>query len=352
MGVLIDCTPSTRESPTVHQRSRPATLVIAGLLLVLAACSGATSSASGRPSSTTSSRATSTSSTSSSRTARPSQVTVALAPWRLPRASARAVVLADGRSLLVLGGLDGKKQTTAQELRVDVATGATTQVGTLAQPVHDAAGASVHGVPMVFGGGNATESAAVQRFVPGGTAAIAGRLPIPRSDLGAVTVGDRAYLVGGYDGSRTRATALATSDGAAFSLLGDLPVPVRYPAVAAEGTDVVVLGGVAAAGDTAAVQVLDTRTGMVRVVGQLPKTLSHAAAATVRGQIYVFGGRWGGTPTAQVWRWDSATTALVPVGTLAAPVTDGAAATVGDTAYLVGGESPAPIATVSELRVR
>ncbi len=257
----------------------------------------------------------------------------------------------------MLGGFDGAKQTTAQVLRVDLATGATTQAGSLGQAVHDAAGASVQGAPMVFGGGNASESAAVQRFVPGGTAAMVGRLPIPRSDLGAVTVGARAYLVGGYDGATVRATAIATSDGVKFDILGNLPVPVRYPAVAAAGTDVVVLGGTtratdSAAGDTTAVQVLDTRTGAVRVVAQLPKTLSHASAATVRGQVYVFGGRWGGTPTAQVWRWDAATAALVPVGTMTAASTDGGAATVGDTAYYVGGESPNPTATVFELRVR
>ena len=156
---------------------------------------------------------------------------------------------------------------------------------------------------------------------------------------------------------RVRATTIATSDGAKFDILGDLPVPVRYPAVAAEGTDVVVLGGTTGAtdgtaGDTTAVQVLDTRTGTVRVVGQLPKTLAHAVAATVRGRVYVFGGRWGGVPTAQVWRWDSATATLVPVGMMASAVTDGAAATIGDTAYFVGGESPNPISTVTELRAR
>jgi N-acetylneuraminic acid mutarotase len=184
-----------------------------------------------------------------------------------------------------------------------------------------------------------------------------GRLPIPRSDLAAVAVGSRAYIIGGYDGARVRATTIGTSDGIKFDILGDLPVPVRYPAVAAQGTDVIVVGGTtrgtdSTAGDTTAVQVLDTRTGAVRVLAQLPKTLAHATAATVRGQVYVFGGRWGGVPTNQVWRWDSASAMLVPVGTMAAAVTDGAAATIGDTAYFVGGESPNPIATVTELRAR
>ena len=274
------------------------------------------------------------------------------APWRLPRPSAREVVVADRGDLLVLGGFDGSRQTIAEVLRVNVTTGAAAEAGTLAEAVHDAAGTSVQGIPTVFGGGNATEASAVQRFVPGGVAAVAGHLPIARSDLGAVTVGARTFLVGGYDGSSIRATALSTTDGVTFALLGDLPVPVRYPAVAATGTDVVILGGTTSSGPTADVQVLDTETGVARVVGRLPATLSDASATTVRGQIYVFGGIWGGTPSAQVWRWDPATTTLVPVGTLPAPTTDGAATTIGDTAYFVGGESPLPTATVSVLTVR
>jgi N-acetylneuraminic acid mutarotase len=210
----------------------------------------------------------------------------------------------------------------------------------------------VEGIATVFGGGNATEASAVQRFVPGGVATIAGHLPIARSDLGAVTVGARTYLVGGYDGNSIRATALSTVDGVTFALLGDLPVPVRYPAVAATGTDVVILGGTTASGPTADVQVLDTRTGVARVAGRLPATLSDASATTVRGQIYVFGGIWGGRPSSQVWRWDPTTTTLEPVGNLPAPTTDGAATTIGDTAYFVGGESPRPTSTVSVLTVR
>ena len=284
-------------------------------------------------------------------TPRPPQVAVVTAPWHLPRPSAREALVADGKALLVLGGFDGSRQTIAQVLRVDTRTGTTTVAGSLVASVHDTAGALVQGAATVFGGGNASESAAVQRF-DGTGSTVVGRLPIPRSDLAVVTVGARAYVVGGFDGSSIRATTLSTDDGASFALLGDLPIPVRYPAVAATGTDVVVLGGVTAGGDTRAVQVLDTTTGHVRVAAQLPATLSHASATTVRGQVYVFGGSWGGTPSGRVWRWDAPTLQLLPVGTLPAPTTDGAAATIGDIGYYVGGEAPAPVATVSELRVR
>jgi len=317
----------------------------AGLVLTLAACGGGSSPSARVPATSTSRPAATTT------TPRPPQVTVVTAPWRLPRPSAREALVADGDALVVLGGFDGAKQTIAQVLRVDTKTGTTTVAGSLSAAVHDTAGALVGRAATVFGGGNASETAAVQRFDGIGTTVV-GQLPIPRSDLAVVTVGARAYVVGGYDGSSIRATTLSTDDGVSFALLGDLPVPVRYPAVAATGTDIVVLGGVTADGDTRAVQVLDTTTGRVRVAAQLPATLSHASATTVRGQVYVFGGSWGGTPSARVWRWDAPALELVPVGTLPAPTTDGAAATIGDIGYYVGGESPAPVATVTELRVR
>ena len=212
------------------------------------------------------------------------------------------MLLAEGDHLLLVGGLDGARRTTAQILRLDPAHGTVTPAGALETGVHDAAGAVLGGVPMVFGGGSASESAAVQALGLGGPTRVIGQLPIPRSDLGAVTVANRAYLVGGYDGARIRATALATADGVTFDRLGDLPVPVRYPAVAALGSDVYVIGGSTNAGAVRAVQVLDTRSGVVRLAGQLPESLTDAVAATVRGRVYVFGGLSGGAPSAQVWR--------------------------------------------------
>lgn len=289
----------------------------------------------------------------------PKVPTVALttASWTLPRPSAREVVVADGDSLLLLGGLDGNRQTIAEVLRLDPGTGLVTRAGALGAAVHDAAGALVGGVPMVFGGGNSAETAAVQAFGPGASSRTVGRLPIPRSDLSAATVGDRTFLIGGYDGATVRKSVIATSDGVAFSVLGDTPVPVRYAAVAAVGTDVYVIGGSNGGVGTRAVQALDTRTGVVRAIGELPQTLSDAVAATVDGRVYVFGGEWGGRPSAQVWRLEIGTAgapgvALTPVATLPTPVANAAVAVIGHRAYLVGGESPAMLSTVSILEVR
>ena len=277
------------------------------------------------------------------------------ASWTLPRPSARQVVVGDGDHLFVLGGFDGNRQTIADVLRIDVRSGSATRAGALQTAVHDAAGALVGGVPMVFGGGNSAETAAVQAFGPGATSRTVGRLPIPRSDLSAATVGGRTFLIGGYDGSTVRKSVIATTDGVTFSVLGDTPVPVRYAAVAAVGTDVYVIGGSNGGVGTRAVQVLDTRTGAVRSIGELPQSLSDAVAATVDGRVYVFGGMWGGRASAQVWRLDISATgapALTPVAMLPTPVTDAAVAVLGHRAYLVGGESPAMLSTVSILEVR
>ena len=282
-------------------------------------------------------------------------VAVTTASWKLPRPSAREVVVADGDHLLLLGGLDADRRTVADVFRIDPRAGSVTPAGMLGTAVHDAAGALVGGVPMVFAGGNSTETAAVQAFEPGPSSRVVGHLPIPRSDLSAVTVGRRTFLVGGYDGSNIRATVLATTDGTKFALLGDLPVPVRYAAVAAVGTNVYVVGGSNGGGAVREVQALDTKTGTVRVIGKLPQGLSDAVAATLGGHVYVFGGNWGGQPSAQIWRLETSGkpgVTLTPVATLPTPVVDAAVAVLGNRAYLVGGESPAPLTSVSILEVR
>ncbi len=224
--------------------------------------------------------------------------------------------------------------------------------------MHDAAGALVAGMPMVFGGGNSTETAAVQAFAPDGSSRVVGRLPIPRSDLAAATIGAQTFLVGGYDGSSIRALR-ARDDGRRDA--SRCSATCRYrcgiPAVAALGSDVYVIGGSTASGAVRTVQVLDSTTGITRTLGDLPQSLSDAVAATVGGRVYVFGGEWGGRPSAQVWRLEVGSASapgvsLTPVATLATPVVDAAVAVLGDRAYLVGGESPAMLSTVSVLEVR
>ena len=58
-----------------------------------------------------------------------------------------------------------------------------------------------------------------------------------------MTVGSAAYVLGGYDGAQLPSDVLRSSDGRHFTSVGNLPVAVRYPAVAVVGTTIYLLGG-------------------------------------------------------------------------------------------------------------
>src|SRR5262245_61683688 len=239
-------------------RALAATAAVATLV---GACSSADSSNTTRRATTTS-RSTGPPVVSTTTTTRaPAHLVIERASFSLPRPSARAVLVPQGKQLLVLGGLDGTRRTTNEIIGIDPVARAATRAGVLAVAVHDAADATVGGSPMVFGGGNATETAAVQRVASDETTAVVGQLPVPRSDVAAASVGDRTYLIGGFDGTQLRPTVIATTDGRSFVALGDLPDPVRYAAVAALGTNIYVVGGTTtgdASGAVRSVQVVDT----------------------------------------------------------------------------------------------
>ena len=231
-------------------------------------------SSSGTPSSGTSSGSAPTSAATTSSAATPGggppTVRAAVAGWRLPAALSREVVLPAGAGLAVAGGLTPAGTSSAAVYLLDPRSGAVVGHGRLAAPVHDAAGAVLGGRDYVLGGGTAGSSAAVQRLVPGARAVRSGTLPRVRSDAAAVTVAGATYLIGGYDGSAWARGVLRTADGRRFVTVARLPVPVRYPALAAVGPVVWIAGGQSPAGPTDVIQRLDTRTGRITVTGRLP----------------------------------------------------------------------------------
>ena len=207
----------------------------------------------------------------------------------------------------------------------------------------------------VFGGGSATTVDVVQAFGPTGTR-VTGHLPRPRSDVVSAVVGGHAYVLGGFDGSRPTPEVLVTDNGVTFHLAATLPVPVRYPAVAAIGSVIYLVGGqsvIGAAGSgppVTDIQAVDVATGTATVISHLPGALTEAAAFVVRGAIFIAGGVRGGITQGGVYRLDPATGALTPVGTLPEPRADAGVGQIGDSAFLVGGEGPARLASVVELR--
>jgi outer membrane protein assembly factor BamB len=300
-----------------------------------------------------------------------------LLPWHLAAPLSRAVAVpGPPGQLIVLGGLTPAGTSAGGVYAVRLATGAARQIGALRAPLHDAAGVTLGGRALVFGGGSPVTLGAVQAFSGTGAARVTGSLPAPRSDAAAVTIGGTAYVVGGYDGSRPDASVLASTDGRTFTTVAALPVPVRYPAVAALDGVIYVFGGQAITGPDAGaavqvIQAVDPARRTASVIGTLPEPLAGAAAVTVDGEVFVAGGDSPaarrpvpGTGTTQlsglpasgstvstIWAFDPATRRLLPAGRLQVPVSHAAVAVTGSTAWIVGGESGGtPVSAVQMLR--
>jgi hypothetical protein len=261
-----------------------------------------------------------------------------LAPHRLPEPLSGEAVVADGGRILVIGGLDAEDVSTSQVLSLDPATGRLAPVAPLSEARHDTAAAALGGTVYVFAGGSATELDSVESLRPGGVWTTVGSLPTTRSDLSALSVAGRAYMLGGYGGQAPLSPVLATRDGRHFAVAGHLPVPFRYAAMAAVGPTIYTFGGELASGlATDAIQAFDTASGRARVVGHLPEPVSHASAVALGGRIYVLGGSEGEAVSDRILSFTPPAGAVHPAGRLPFPVTNAAAAALGGKGYLFGG---------------
>ncbi len=300
-----------------------------------------------------------------------------LLPWHMPEPLSREVVITGSPGqLIVFGGLTAAGTSAGGIYSVSTAAGTARRIGTLSAPLHDAAAAVSGHQALIFGGGSPVTVGTVQSFPLAGRGAAphVGSLPEPRSDAQAVTMGTMTYLVGGYDGSRPDASVLATTDGRSYSTVATLPVPVRYPAVAALGGRIYAFGGQAVTGPHAGepvnvIQAVDPAHRTAAIIGHLPMPLAGATAVTVDGELFVAGGEspaaaqpapglgttqltgllttgagMGGTspPTrtvSAIWAYDSASGRLLAAGRLQVPVAHAAVVAAGSTAWIIGGES-------------
>lgn len=272
-------------------------------------------------------------------------VAKASTPLPAPISAESAVALPAGP--LILGGLDSSESSVSGVFALDAGSGQLRQAGSLAGPLHDAAAAVLGNRILVFGGGAETSSGEVQalpapdgKVASGAVASTVGQLPTLRSDLSAVAISGRAYVLGGYDGTAPLDSVLATADGRSFSQVATLPAPGRYMATAALGAKVYAFGGETAGGGTsAAIQEVDPQAGAAHVIGHMPQPLSHASALVLGGSIYVLGGDTGGGISDRIWRFEPASRRLVLAGRLPSPVAGAAAVAVGSTGYLIGGKA-------------
>ena len=268
------------------------------------------------------------------------------APYQLPAAVSREVVLTGPGGLLIAGGLTPSGASTDAVTALDPVTGATRPAGRLAQATHDAAGVMLGRRVFVLGGGTASSVPTVQAFSPGGQAAVVGQLTRARSDSSGVSAGPVGYVVGGYDGTTVDPQVLATTDGQHFRVAARLPVPVRYAGTAAMDGLIWVFGGQTMAdGSTATdvIQRVDPATGAAAVVGHLPQPVQGAAAISLDGRIYVAGGMMAGQANPTVFQFDPATSRVTAAGQLPVPVGYAGAAVAGGVGYLIGGEDAAHV---------
>jgi len=309
-------------------------------------------------------------------------VEAGLLPWALDAPLSREVVLPGrGTSVTVLGGLSASNASLDRVFTLDTANGQVNDIGTLAAGLHDAAGSVIGGADVLMGGGSPTTVPDVQQFPASGTGVQTGqrvgRLPQPRSDASAVTIGATTYIVGGYDGTKAAPQVLATKDGRHFSDVATLPVPVRYPAVASVGGKIYVFGGESIGGPQGqpvdAVQMVDPSGGTAAQIGRLPRPVMGAAAVVVGGRVYVAGGQAPPTPSStspapggssgadqsggssssavsDIWAFDPATRRVLHAGALPVPIAYAGVQVVGQRAWLFGGESAGtPVASVEVL---
>ena len=350
-----------RPSRKVRRNRTVAALVVIALAALLVVWVNSGGSGASRPSKH-SGRVTATRGTRSQRPRVIPVLEAELLPWSLKAPLSRMIVEpSTGSELTVLGGYDGASSADGV-YDLDSTDGNLRLVGDLAEPTHDAAGALLGGRDLVIGGGNAVSDAAVQAIIPGAgipTAATIGQLPDARSDCVAVSIGGTVYVVGGYDGTNGDPSVLATTDGQNYRTITSLPVPVRYPAVAALGGEIYVIGGEAVGGSDDGqairdIQVVNPQAGTARVLGSMPVALEGASAVTISGHIYVAGGNTAssGTTTnssATIWVFDPASRTLLREGKLRVAVSNAGVAVIGTTAWLVGGETDGVVSAAVQM---
>ena len=104
------------------------------------------------------------------------------APYQLPAAVSREVLLPTASGLLIIGGLTRSGISVSTVMDLDPVTGGTRPAGRLAQATHDAAGLVLGGRAFVLGGGTASSVPTVQAFTPGTPATVTGAMSQARSD--------------------------------------------------------------------------------------------------------------------------------------------------------------------------
>jgi hypothetical protein len=328
------------------------TLIVGAAALLLVGCSQASPAP---PTRTATGSAVAGPSSAATTQIAPAPPTLRVRPagFRLPASFGREAVINTGQYQIVAGGLTGGDTSIATTYRIDLQRRRVIPMPSLPVSVHDTAGGLANGVPLVIGGGNASEQSVVQGW-DGRRWLVVGHLPQPRSDIVAATVDGRVIVLGGYNGLRAaEPDILSSSNGHRWKTIGRLPVPVRYPAsVLSDGT-IWLFGGEIRGVMQNAIQRINPTTGDAQVVGRLPTRLGHAAAIPLRHRILIAGGRTAADKvTSRMWWFDPRTHSVRTAGRLHHPLADSAVAQSGDDFYLIGGETPSVTNSILKITYR
>jgi N-acetylneuraminic acid mutarotase len=126
-----------------------------------------------------------------------------------------------------------------------------------------------------------------------------------------------------------------------------MPVGLRYAAVAATSSSVIIAGGVTSAGPSDRVFSFDPGSGRVRTIGHLPRPLGHAVAFSLAGVVYVAGGTGAsGSALRGIEAIDLRTGVVRAAGHLPAGLSDAAALVVGGEVWVFGGWRGGPVSDV------
>ncbi len=306
-------------------------------LLVAGCGSSSSSSSSGAGSGASHSASGSQTTTRTSATTSAVPVTLSagqLAP--LPDARSGAASAAFGGNVVVSGGLSTAGVSSDTVFRLEQA-GQPAVLPPLPGPVHDAASAAIGSRLLLFGGGESEGSDRVIQVLPG-PSKLVGQLPVALSDLAAVTVGDTAYVLGGWNGTATNPGIYAVSATGAATTVGHLPIGLRYPAAAALDGKVIIAGGE----NSDSIPVTDAfsfdpTTRSITRLPALPVPTDHTAGAVLNGRFYIIAGLRRGEFTDAIISWAPGETHWQNAGHLPQALADLDAVPLGNGIAVIGG---------------
>jgi hypothetical protein len=281
-----------------------------------------------------------------------------------PVAAASAAPIPGEDAVTLLGGLDAGGTATASI--ATVSTGVAKPVGELPVSLYGTAAVTIKKTEYLFGGREGTittkgASGDIELGILAYPAAQANarvteiaHLPQKNYGLSAAATATTAYIVGGDNGTQTLATILAWTPGPGTAKqVGSLPAGLRYAAVTAVGSDLVIAGGLLSdLKPSSRIFVFDTKTDKLRTLGhELPHALYAGCAATLGKLAYILGGTTaGGSQADTIYSVDPVSGTVANAGTMGVARSEAACATTASgTIYIAGGYDGVTIPYVGTL---